>query len=240
MHKSIESYDERRDIATPGDKDATIQFCVDHFIQLARESIANHGYFSVALSGGSTPKAIFEALSQEKNRKAVDWTRILLFWSDERPVPPDHQESNYRMAMDSGFNKLPISPDHIFRMKAEENIEESALEYEKQIEHVLPNGIFDLVMLGMGDDGHTASLFPLTHALHSGERLVVANYIPKLSTWRMTLTYTCINRARHIVIYVIGKNKSEMLKRVFSDTFDPDHLPVQNIGTATNKALWII
>lgn len=237
--KYVESFDERRDAVIPGDKKTTIQFCIDHFIRLAEDSIANHGYFAVALSGGSTPKAIFEGLSQDKYRDRIDWSKVMLFWSDERSVPTSHPENNYKMAMDAGFNILPIPKEHIFRMEAEGNIEENALKYEKLIEKMIPNGAFDLVMLGMGDDGHTASLFPKTHALHSDERLVVANYIPKFSTWRMTLTYYCINNAKNIVIYVIGKSKAAMLEKVLSKKYDPDTLPIQRVGTANNKALWI-
>lgn len=237
--KYIESFDDHRDAVIPGDKTTTIQFCIDHFIRLAEDAIANHGYFAVALSGGSTPKAIFEGLAQDNYVDRIDWSRVMLFWSDERAVPPDHANSNFRMAMEAGFSKLPIPEEHIFRMKAEDNIEENALEYEKLIEHMLPKGMFDLVMLGMGDDGHTASLFPKTHGLHTMERLVVANYVPKLNTWRMTLSYDCINRAKHIVVYVLGKQKAAMLEKVLSSSNDLDTLPIQGIGTPSNKVLLI-
>ncbi|NGX43116.1 MAG: 6-phosphogluconolactonase [Chlamydiae bacterium] len=237
--KYIESYDERRDAVIPGDKATTIQFCVDHFIRLAEDAIAHHGYFATALSGGSTPKAIFERLSDPKYRERIEWKRVLLFWSDERAVPPGDPKSNYRMAMDAGFGKLPVPAERIFRMKAEKDIEENALEYQKLIEQILPNGVFDLVMLGMGEDGHTASLFPKTHGLHTNARLVIANFIPSLDTWRMTLTYDCINRARNIVIYVIGETKAEILENVLDSDYDPDSLPVQRVGTPTNKALFI-
>jgi 6-phosphogluconolactonase len=237
--KFISSFDERRDAVIPGNKEAAIQFCIDHFISLAEDSIEKHGYFSVALSGGSTPKAIYQGLSNEKNRNRIDWKRVMLFWSDERSVPPDHSDSNYKMAMDAGFGSLPLSTDHVFRMVAETDIESNAAAYEKLIERTLRDATFDLIILGMGDDGHTASLFPKTHALHSMDRLVVANYVPKLQTWRMTLTYQCINKANNIVIYVLGKSKAEMLEKVLSDDYDPDNLPIQRIGTPKNKALWI-
>jgi 6-phosphogluconolactonase len=237
--KYVESFDERRDAVIPGSKEKTIQFSIEHFISLAKKSIADHGFFSVALSGGSTPKAIYQGLCQQNYKDQVDWEKVLLFWGDERAVPPDHPDSNYKMAMDAGFNKLPIPPDQIYRMKAETDIEHNALEYEKIIEKTLPNGIFDFVMLGMGDDGHTASLFPKTHGLHSANRLVVANFVPKMDAWRMTLTFRCINHAHNIAIYVIGKSKADMLERVLSDGYDPDNLPVQRVGTSTHKALWI-
>lgn len=238
--EAIKFYDERRDVAMPGDKAATIHFCVEHFIYLANENIANKNSFSVALSGGSTPAAIFKALAQKENRERVDWSKVLLFWSDERDVPPNDKDSNYHMAMEAGLSDLPIASNHIFRMKAESDIEENALAYEKQITENIPNGVFDLVMLGMGEDGHTASLFPQSHGLHSGNRLVVANYIQDKKCWRMTLTFKCINAANHIVIYAMGKSKAEMLEKALAGPYIPDIIPIQRVGTLRSKALWVL
>lgn len=235
----VENYDERRDAVIPGTKNDTIRFAVEHFISLCRQAIEDHGYFAVALSGGSTPQAIYQALSEPENAQRIHWSKVVLFWSDERAVPPDHPDSNYKMAMDAGLRTLPILPENIHRMKAEQDIEQHALEYEKTIESLLSGGVFDLVMLGVGEDGHTASLFPETHGLHAGDRLVVANYIPQLHTWRMTLTFSCINRARRIAIYVIGKSKASILKTVLSENEQPDLYPIQRIGTPATRALWI-
>ncbi|MGA8163430.1 MAG: 6-phosphogluconolactonase [Waddliaceae bacterium] len=246
----VKSLDERRDVVIPGDAAATIEFCADHFFRVAEDAIANHGYFAVALSGGSTPKAIFKKIKQvvsyppnEKTQKefrpSIDWKRVMVFWSDERSVPPDHPDSNYKMAMEAGFGSLGISSQQIFRMHGEGDIEKHAMEYEELINKFLPDGVFDLVMLGMGEDGHTASLFPKTHGLHPSHRLVIANYVPKFDTWRMTLTFDCINRARNIVIYVMGKGKAHVLERVLSSAYEPDLYPVQAIGTPANKALLI-
>jgi 6-phosphogluconolactonase len=236
----IQSYDERRDIAIPGDFQATIQFCVQQFIELAQKSIEEHGFFSVALSGGSTPKSIYERLTSEENRNKIDWQKLYLFWSDERAVPPNHPDSNYHMAMDAGFKKMPIPQHNIFRMVVENNIDENAKSYEKIIKTKLPSGQFDLVMLGMGEDGHTASLFPKTHGLQAEDRIVIANYIPQKHAWRMTLTFACINTASNISIYVLGKNKSEMVNKVLTSPFDPYEYPIQNIGTTLRKSLWIV
>lgn len=236
----IKAYDDRRDIAIPGNYQDTLSYCVNHFISVANESIDDDGFFSVALSGGSTPKAIFEGLAIERNRKEVDWSRVLVFWSDERCVPPDDPDSNYRMAMESGFVHLPIPLENIHRMKAEEDTEEYAKHYERTIEERLSSKPFDLIMLGMGNDGHTASLFPKTHGLHSPGRLVIANYVPQMETWRMTMTYDCINSAKRIAIYVLGKGKAETVKKVFQSDYDPDLYPIQKIGTPAHKALWIL
>lgn len=237
--KDIRSYDLRRDIAIPGDADKTIIFCAEQFIALAEESIAAHGIFTVALSGGSTPRAIYEKLASAEYSKKVDWAKVRFFWSDERCVPPDTPESNYYMAIQAGLSRLPIPQCNIYRMVAEGDVESEAEKYEELILNTAPLGNFDLVMLGMGEDGHTASLFPRTHGLHSAERLVVANYIPQKNTWRMTLTYKCINAARYISIYVIGKSKAAMLEHVLKAPYQPDELPIQRIGTPTHKALWI-
>jgi len=238
FNHSTVAVDARRDLVIPGNKKTTIQFSVEHFIALANEAIKAHEAFFVALSGGSTPKAIYEVLADEKNQDRLDWTRVILFWSDERAVGPNHPDSNYKMAMEAGFDKLPIPKNKIFRMVAEQEIEKSALAYEQLIEKTMPQG-FDLVMLGLGEDGHTASLFPKTHGLHAQERLVVANYIPSMNTWRMTLTYHCINHARNTVIYVLGPGKANILKRALSTEYEPDTIPVQRVGTATNRALYI-
>lgn len=233
------SFDDRRDIAHPGDKEKTLNFAVEHFINCGKEAIQNHGFFSVALSGGSTPKAIFEKLSSPDYSGELDWTKILLFWGDERSVPPSSNESNFRMAMDAGLKTLSIPPKHVFRMEAEENLKENAKAYEQKIHEALGARPFDLIMLGMGEDGHTASLFPGTKALDEKTALVVANEVPQKKTWRMTFTYPLINRAKNTVIYVIGASKADMVKQVFKESHEPP-FPVSLIGTSGNKALWIL
>lgn len=237
----INFFDDRRDIFIPGNTMETIHFCVEHFISLANEAIQSHGFFSVALSGGSTPKAIFQLLSGSPNCKQINWNFVKLFWSDERNVSPEDKESNYRMAMDAGFTSLPIPEQNIFRMPADEqDIEAAAKIYENIIIEQIPSKSFDLVMLGMGEDGHTASLFPKTHGLHAEDRLVIANFIPQKNTWRMTLTFECINSSHNIAIYVLGKSKALMLKHVLTSPYNTDQLPIQKIGTRLHKALWIV
>ena len=177
--QNIVPFDESRHIAIPGDEESTLQFCVEHFIQIANESIETHDHFNVALSGGSTPKAIYQRLALQENRNRVPWDKTSLFWSDERSVSPSDNESNYKMAMDNGFSLLPIPPENIFRMIAEDEIERNSQEYETLIKEKLANQRFDLVMLGMGPDGHTASLFPHTKGLHISDKLVIPNYIPQ-------------------------------------------------------------
>lgn len=221
------------ELIVPGDYNATLHFAVEHFITTCRDAIMDRGMFCVALSGGSTPKAIYELLCQPPYCEEIEWEKIHLFWSDERSSPAD---SNYLMAMKAGFEKMPLPPGHIHRMVAEVDIEKNAKQYEQKIRSILDDHAFDLVMLGMGEDGHTASLFPGTEALNASGRLVVANHIPQKETWRMTLTFECINDASQTVFYVMGASKAEMVAKVFST---PPTLPCQLVGTPDHPALWI-
>ncbi|NGX37365.1 MAG: 6-phosphogluconolactonase [Chlamydiae bacterium] len=233
----INAWDERRNLLIPGDENATLDVCIRHFIGAIREAIEDHGAFFVALSGGSTPKAMFKRLTSPPYSEQIQWDKIWLFWGDERSDPA---ESNYKMAMEEGFGKVPIPKEQIFPMLAKENIEESALEYQKQVQNALKDHPFDLVMLGMGEDGHTASLFPQTEGLKAQDRLVVANYIPQKNTWRMTLTFEAINSAHSIAIYVMGAAKKDTLVEVFKSEENFERYPIQKIGTKDNKALWIV
>jgi 6-phosphogluconolactonase len=227
--------DHRRELVVPGDTEKTLTFCVSHFLMLARQAIEDHGAFYVALSGGSTPKAIYQRLRNEAT--SIDWSSVHLFWSDERCVPPSDPESNYFMAMEAGLKTLPIPSSQIHRMKAESNVQAHAQEYETLIKTTLGDHPFDLIMLGMGEDGHTASLFPNTAGLQEKKHLVVANNVPQKSCWRMTMTLPCINRARHTTFYILGASKQPMLKQVLSS--DSPTLPASLIGTPNHKALFI-
>ena len=229
-------YDSRRKIFIGKTKEEALEFAAENWIHTAARSIQNTGKFAVALSGGSTPKAIFEKLSEMP--KEIDWSKVFLFWGDERSVPPTHEESNYKMAMES-FSKVPIPKQHIFRMKAEIDIEKNAKEYEEKIRHTLGTSLFDLVMLGVGEDGHTASLFPNTKALSETEALVVPNDIPQKMTQRMTLTYPCINESKNIVIYALGQSKKEIVPKVLkAPILSP--FPTSKIGTEKSPALWVL
>jgi 6-phosphogluconolactonase len=230
-------WDERRELVIPGDEKVAISFAADHWIDLGKAAIAKSGHFAVALSGGSTPKAIFKRLAQKTN--ALDWSKVWLFWSDERSVAPEHPDSNYHMAMTAGLNTLPVLPDHIFRMKAEDHIEQHALEYEELIKKKLNNNLFDLVMLGLGEDGHTASLFPATKALDVKNHLVVANHVPQKNTWRMSFTFSCINQSKLSVIYTLGETKASIVKQVLEAKL-PSPWPASFVGTKEHKALWIL
>jgi 6-phosphogluconolactonase len=229
---------EKREIMVPGNEVVTLAFCVQHWIKSAQSAIRDHGSFFVALSGGSTPKAIYERLAGLPDQ--LDWSKVFFFWSDERAVSPDNPDSNYHMAMEAGLKELSIPSSHIFRMPAEKEIEAGAKEYEKMIQKVLGKRPFDLIMLGMGEDGHTASLFPHTEGLHVKDRQVIANFIPQKKCWRMTMTFSCINSAKQAAIYVLGPSKKEMVKEVLLSKEEPERFPVQAVGTKERPALWIL
>lgn len=236
---TYQTLDEKRKLALPGDAEVTVAFAADLWIEIAQQSIDDHGFFAVALSGGSTPKKIFQRLCSLEN--TLDWSKVFLFWSDERSVPKSDPDSNFHMAMEEGgLSKLPILKEHIFRMVAETDIETNAKAYEDILLDKLGARPLDLVMLGMGDDGHTASLFPYTEALNVKGRLVVPNFVGKKNTWRMTFTYECINRSRHICLYILGENKADILEQVLKGPFKPQEYPSQLIGTSANPALWIV
>ena len=229
----IFDWDETKQIVLPGSYEETLEFCTNHFIQSAKDAISKRGKFCVALSGGSTPKAVYSILAT-KYKNASIWPHVFLFWSDERCVDPTHSDSNYHMAMNSGLASLSIPPNHVFRMKAEEDVISHAKEYEL----LLKKHPLDLVLLGMGEDGHTASLFPHTKGLDEKQALVVANYVEEKKSWRMTLTFKAINEAAQAVFYVFGTSKQKKLEEIFQEK--PQTSPCLKVGSEKRKALWII
>ena len=240
IQTAVKAYDDRRDIALFDTKEGAINFTAKYFLQLADQAIKTKDLFSVALSGGNTPKAVYEILASSPYQTQIDWSKVVFFFSDERSVPADHPDSNYYNALNSGLGSLPIDKKRIFRMEAEQTPEIMAKDYEALIEKTLKGTSFDLVMLGMGSDGHTASLFPKTHALHSNEHNVVANFVPQLNTWRMTFTFNLINAASHIAILAFGQDKAEMIKAVLTESVDSNQVPAIRVGTPSHKALWIL
>lgn len=215
------------------------------FARLADQYVIGGGRFTVALSGGSTPKAMLTLLAGDPFRDTVPWSSIYFFWGDERTVPPDHADSNYRMATEALLANAPVPADHIFRIPADDpDPEKAAADYEATIRRVF--GVvegwprFDLIMLGMGPDGHTASLFPGTTALHALDRIVVSNFVAKFNTHRITLTAPAINAARNITFVAGGADKAETLKGVLEGPYQPDTYPSQMIQPKDGRLLWMI
>ena len=210
--------------ATIVDNLSELNHCVaDWWKQLSAEAISDHGKFHVALAGGNTPRALYELLAGEAYVNDIDWQHTNFYFGDERAVPLDHEQSNFRMAHEAMLDKLSIPATNIFPLIPDlENLENCAQHYEKILQRELPiddGGIpcFDLILLGMGDDGHTASLFPGTTILQQKDRLVAAVFVEKLQAWRVSFTYSLINHAAHVAILVAGDNKAGKLKQIFVD-----------------------
>jgi 6-phosphogluconolactonase len=203
------------------DEAAVAEAAADRFVAAARASIGRSGSFRVALSGGETPKRVYPLLLEPARRDAVDWSRVEFFWGDERAVPPDHPDSNFGAAYQALLAQLPdVRPDRIHRMPAEApDIDAAALSYESELRLAFgargsEPPAFDLVWLGMGPDGHTASLFPGSLALEEDERWVVGNWVPSQETWRMTLTYPVLNASRNVIFVVTGADKAGALRAI--------------------------
>jgi 6-phosphogluconolactonase len=211
-----------------------------HFVELAEEAVAARGRARIAVSGGSTPKATFKLLADPAHPflKRMPWQEIDLFWVDERCVPPDDAESNYRMTRESLLDHVGMHPEQIHRIHGELEPEVAAAQYEYELRKSFrlegaeaPR--FDIVELGMGDDGHTASIFPHTDAIHEMGRLVTANHVPQKDTWRITLTWPVINHAREVFFLIAGADKAAPLKEVFTGPKDVERLPSQLICPAS-------
>jgi 6-phosphogluconolactonase len=216
------------------------------FLRDTASAMSERGSCTVALSGGSTPRAMFDLLARESYGEAPSWEQYELFWSDERAVPPEHPDSNYGMARDALLSKVPVPADHIHRMPAERTpLDRAAADYEAEIRHVVPAGedgvpVFDLIMLGMGDDGHTASLFPDSPALDEHERLVVPNYVEKLDAHRMTFTPRLINAARSVLFLVAGAAKADTLAAVLQGPRHPRRYPSQLVAPERGTLYWLV
>ena len=198
------------------------------FVKKARKAIEENGSFAVALAGGSTPEATYKILASEYGESTdLDWSRVHVFFGDERTVPPDHEDSNYRMARETLLDHVSVGSVH--RMRGELPPEEEAVSYEEELRGFFGEGTprFDLVMLGIGGDGHTASLFPETAALEVTNRLAVANPVPKLETTRITLTVPVINAARAVTFLVAGEDKAEALREILEGDADPRVYPAK-------------
>ena len=195
--------------------------------------------FTVALSGGSTPRRLYEVLAAPPFRERVPWGRVHVFWGDERCVPPDHSDSNYRLAREALLDKIPILAENVHRIWGEMPPDQAAAVYQTKLEAVLGvNGRLDLILLGMGADGHTASLFPGTEALEERERAVVAVYVERLQAWRVTLTLPVINAARQVLFLVTGAAKAEIVQAVLEGP--KGRFPAQQIRPTAGQLTWLV
>jgi 6-phosphogluconolactonase len=236
-----------REIRILPDGAAIAKRAAQEFAQAAAAAVRAKGSFNVSLAGGSTPKALYGLLVNDPAlRSQLAWDKIHLFFGDERHVSPDHPDSNFRMATEAMISKSPLKPEQVARIKAEyPDAEKAALEYEKALREYfkLKDGDyprFDLLLAGMGNEGHTLSLFPGTKALHPDGRIVVSNWIGKLYTERITLTAAAANNAAEIIFMVTGADKALALKGVLEGPYEPEQLPAQLLQPQNGKLLWLV
>jgi 6-phosphogluconolactonase len=223
-------------------KDELIQQAVEIFIRAANEAIKERGVFSVALSGGGTPRPVYEALGGPDHRGRVDWEKVHLFWGDERHVPPTDAQSNYRMVKEALLDQIEIPAANVHRVPTETEVRMAAFQYEEGLRQFFSGEWprFDFVFLGMGGDGHTASLFPGSAALNEDYRWFVANYAESMATWRLTLSAPAINAAHMILVMVAGGGKAARLKAVLDGPREPYEMPIQMIAPTDGEMVWLV
>lgn len=216
------------------------------FTELARERVQQGKLFSAALSGGSTPRTFLEILANPEFSQRIQWESVHLFQVDERCVPPDHLQSNYRMINGRLLRLVPAAAGNFHRMQAElDDRDAASTQYELEIRETLAPAeghlpSFDLVFLGLGSDGHTASLFPDTSALAESSKWVCPNYVEKLQMHRLTLTYPLLNAAREVIFLVAGSGKAEILRRVIEGKRDLENLPAQGVQPGEGSVTWYL
>ena len=228
------------EIKVVADAAALAREAAERIVTAAIQAIETHETFTLALSGGSTPRPSYELLAEDPFRSRVDWNKVEIYFGDERCVPPDSPQSNYRIANEALLSRVPIPAGNVHRIRGEIDPEEAAKEYGRMLrERCGDGGGLDLVLLGMGPDGHTASLFPGTQALRETLHRCVANFVPKLNAWRVTLTAPFINRSDEVMFLVAGADKSQILSKVLEEARDVERYPVQSIRPG-GRLIWLV
>ena len=236
-----------REIHILDDVASIAKHAAQEILQSATSAVAQRGSFTLVLAGGSTPKTLYQLLVNDAALRAqLPWDKMVLLFGDERHVPPDHPDSNFRMATETMISKASLKPGQVLRIKGEyADTEKAAQEYEQTLrdsfklrEAELPR--FDVVLLGMGNEGHTLSLFPGTKALHQERRLAVRNWIGKLYTERITMTAPVVNNAAQVIFMVTGADKALALKGVLEGPYEPEQLPSQLIQPRNGKLQWLV
>ena len=226
--------------------EALIQLAAHEIVQVVQDGVARNGRAAIALAGGSTPKGLYSSLASAEWQSQIPWDKVHIFWGDERHVPPDHQDSNYRMAWETLLTHIPIPATHVHRIQGElKNASEAAEVYNQELkahfrlqEHEKPR--FDVILLGMGPDGHTASLFPGTPAVQETKQCVVAPWVEKFDTYRITMTPPVLNEAANVIFLVAGADKAETLKFVLEAAYQPDLYPAQIVQPTQGRLLWLV
>lgn len=224
------------------DAEALMRSAAELFVEQAQRALPVRGRFCVALSGGNTPKRAYELLAGVPYRSSIDWSRVHVFWGDERCVPPDDARSNYRMTRAALLDHVPIPVGNLHRIRGELPPADAAREYEGSLDQFFGSGParFDLVFLGLGTDGHTASLFPRTQVLHERARRAAEVYVAELDMWRVTLTEPVLNAAAVVAFLVSGSDKSDVLREVVFGPREPERLPAQLVQPTPGETRWLV
>ena len=231
-------------------REALFEAAAECFVTAAAAAVRISGSFQLALSGGSTPRGLYTLLAGSRHAARVEWSRVHVFWGDERCVAPQDPASNQRVAREALLDHVPLPDSHVHAIRGDDEPAAAASRYEQALREAFatpvgpprsaPGARFDLVLLGLGEDGHTASLFPGSPAVREARRWVVAEQAPKLSTWRVTLTPLVINAASEVIFLVSGRAKAGILKRVLCGTREPDRLPAQAIRPRDGELRWLV
>jgi len=234
-------------IKIAADRHELCRIAAAEILNSAKQAVRRNGQCTIALSGGSTPKDLYTLLAEDGSlRENFPWANTHFFWGDERHVPPDHSESNYRMAHEAMLSKAPVPPANIHRIKAENpDAAIAARDYERELRKFFKLGVgkfprLDIALMGLGPEGHTASLFPGTKALHEKKRLVVSNWVGKFFTDRITMTAPVFNLAHQVIFLIAGDDKAIPLKAVLEGKLEPEQLPAQLIRPAKGSLLWLL
>ena len=235
----------KRDVIICRNGDDLCRQAAAEFVRLAKESRHDRGRFTVALSGGSTPRALYSLLAAPEYKERIFWPQVHLFWGDERCVPPDHADSNYRMVRESLLSKIQISEANVHRMAGEKEPRIAAAEYEEELKdffQLAPGAFprFDLILLGLGEDGHTASLFPGSDALEETKLLVTATYVAKLNSHRLTLALPVLNHGAVVLFLVTGASKAPVVKEILREDGRAARFPAAQVQPLDGRLVWLL
>jgi 6-phosphogluconolactonase len=237
-------------LAVLATREALFEAAAERFVAAASTAIRTTGRFRLALAGGETPRGLYALLASERHAARIEWSRVHVFWGDERCVAPSEPESNQRMAREALLDRVPLPRAQLHAIRGDDEPAAAALAYERTLRDAFatpsgpprsaPGARFDLVLLGLGEDGHTASLFPGSPALSEARRWVVAEWIAKVSAWRVTLTPLVINAAAEVIFLVSGAAKAAALRRVLCGPREPERLPAQAIAPQPGELSWLV
>jgi len=232
-------------IVVSRDNESAYTLAAGTIVDLAQQAVSARGKFTIALSGGSTPKKLYELLASPAWQPRMPWAQTEFFWGDERYVPSTDSSSNFNMTNQAMLSKVSVPAAQVHRVLTEKDAQEAAALYEKEVRNAVPAGSdgmpqFDLVLLGLGTNGHMASLFPYQPALHEKTKLVIAEYIDEVKMTRLTFSAPLINSARQIMFVSLGPDKATVVRDVVLGVFDPERLPAQLVRPTHGKLTWIL